>query len=163
MKKNLIYLFAVCLTLVFTAQFGSAQGRVLQIINERYEIPYAALDDCNQMETLTGSGFDHFVGRVYLDKAGLFHLDYNDNRHFTVTGDITGVQSVVNETIRQQGIITSLDSCGVSQDIVYKQRIISRGPLQNDFYTSRFHVDVDPETCFVTISPPTVSFECRGR
>ncbi len=115
------------------------------------------------METLTGSGFVHFDGRVYLDKAGLVHLDYNNSGHFTVTGDITGVQSVVNETVRQQGIITTLDSCGFSQDIVYRQRIISRGPLQNDFYTSSYHIDVNPETCYVTFSQPTVSIDCRGR
>lgn len=92
MRKNLIYLFAICLTLIFAAQFGLAQGRTLQIINERFEVPYVAGDDCSQMETLTGSGFVHLVGRVYQDKNGIVHESLNNSGHFTVTGDITSLK-----------------------------------------------------------------------
>jgi len=115
------------------------------------------------METFSGSGFVNFVGRVYLDNDGLIHDDFSANGHYTVTGDITGNQWVFNETARQQGIVSAPDSCGFSADFVTTQRIISRGAFENDFAVIRFHVEVDPDTCQVTFSQPSVTIDCRGR
>ena len=160
MKKTTAYLFTILLLVITIAPFTSAQQRRV-VLNERFTVPSFGFDDCNQLEDFSGSGTFHILVIESPNRNGTLDLDVKLNGHFTVSGVNSGTRYVINETYRQDSVFSMATGAGGGQFSIV-QRIISRGPLENDFVRITYNFAYDESGNF-SITDYRVSIDCRGR